>query len=294
MIEDDDYELASAYCDGELDAAQRAVVENDPRLVAVVSEIKSLRERLQEVPDTLSSRPVSDDIRERQLSLAGAAFDELYGGTSSAEPVSTPSSNIIDLRSRRRYRILTMAAGFVMVAGIGALAVRGAVTSGSTNDSADFASMAEDAGNTEALEAPMAAETESTEATEEGIAADDASEAMEESDAMADAPVAESEPDETVVVDEESTVSTFLFAADDDLVIISDNLGVAEEEGVPPFLDGCAPALFELDAIASSIPIVRGGVPLEYIVTLENEVATAHLIDTECVELEQLVIETGS
>lgn len=292
MIEENDYELASAYCDGELDAAQRAVVENDPRLVAVVSEIKSLRERLQEVPDTLSSRPVSDDIRERQLSLAGAAFDELYGGTSSTAPVSTPSSNIIDLRSRRRYRILTMAAGFVMVAGIGALAVRGAVTSGSTDDSADFASMAEDASNTEALEAPMAAATESTEATEEGIAADDASEAIEESEAMADAPVAESEPDETVVVDEERTVSTF--AADDDLVIISDNLGLAEEEGVPPFLDGCAPALFELDAIASSIPIVRGGVPLEYIVTLENEVTTAHLVDASCTEIEQFVVDPGT
>ncbi len=302
MIEDDNYELASAYCDGELDAAQRAVVENDPRLVSVVHDIELLRNRLKNAPDTLPSHAVDNDIKIRHLAAAGAAFDDLYGGKAYEAPVgapavtshrstAAPSANIIDLRNRRRYRVLSMAAGFVVVAGIGAVAISGLANLGSSNDSADTASMVDE---TQALDAPIAASQAPAEATENTEAmADDAG--MNESAAADSEPTAESfnEAERTTLTTPDGApIPTNFFPATATLLEISDIMGIDGEEDVPPYLDGCALPLFEVDAIHSSIPIRLGETTVEYIVTFENDVFTAHLVDAECVELEQLVLQT--
>ncbi len=299
MIEDDDYELASAYSDGELDAAQRTVVENDPRLVSVVQEIEALRNRLVQADDTLASRPVDNDIKAKHLAMAGAAFDDLYGATGRETPGAapsvstngsspTPSANIIDLRNRRRYRVLSMAAGFVVVAGIGALAIGSLANIGSGEDSASTAAMVEE---TQALDAPMAASEAATDTTE-AMAEDSA---MNDSAASADAPAEDSAGESertTLTTPDGAPIPNYAFPATATLLEISDELGIINEDGYVPYLDGCATPLYELDTIRSAIPILVGEAIVEYFVTFEDDAFTAHLVDTECVELEQLVLQT--
>lgn len=298
MIEDDDYELASAYSDGELDAAQRTVVENDPRLVSVVQEIEALRNRLIHADDALPSGPVDNDVKTKHLAVAGAAFDDLYGETRPETPTPTPSvstngstpapsANIIDLRNRRRYRVLSMAAGFVVVAGIGAVAISGVANRGSSEDSAETAAMVEE---TQALDAPMAASEAATDTTE--AMADDS--AMNDSAASADAPAEDSAGESerpTATTPEGAPIPNYAFPATTTLREISDELAIVSDDGYVPYLDGCASPLFELDTIDSAIPILLGEATVEYFVTFENDVFTAHLVDAECVELEQLVLQ---
>ena len=62
-------ELASAYLDGELEADQRAVVENDPDAMAMVESFARIRTELN------AFQPADDAVRSAALAAALADFD---------------------------------------------------------------------------------------------------------------------------------------------------------------------------------------------------------------------------
>ena len=66
-------EAASAYLDGELDAAERASVAADPEAMALVETFTQLRNTLGELD------PVADDVRAAAISAALAEFDIRQG-----------------------------------------------------------------------------------------------------------------------------------------------------------------------------------------------------------------------
>ena len=139
MADERDDELASAYLDGEVSAAERARVENDP----------GLRRRVEELRDAsaLVGRPVSppsDEAREaairRALDAAGADDETTAGDRVGA---------VLDLsaaRARRaeRLRPLVAAAAAIAVVGLGAFAL-GRLGGDDATQSADGAGSGEEA-----------------------------------------------------------------------------------------------------------------------------------------------------
>lgn len=79
-------DLASAYLDGQLSPEESARVESDPRLMAEVEALAGVVERLQS-----EEAPVDAGTRQRHLSAALAAFDQL-----GLDPSSAPT-NVIAL-----------------------------------------------------------------------------------------------------------------------------------------------------------------------------------------------------
>ena len=286
MIDDEHYELASAYSDGELDDAERSLVENDPALLALANEIQHVRSQLQAQDASNADHAPSQELRSRQLAIAGAAFDERYA----VEQPATPAvlAPVIDLRQQRRYKVLSMAAGFVIVAGVGAMAIRassGSSDSAASSDSAESAQIAAETTvmvselNDEAFAASdRAAELSTTAAAEapaEESAADDAGAAEEASLA----PLAF--PDEATL---ESIITSGLVAG----------LDGSELEGAEPNLDGCALELFPAESITTALQIERGSELLELVITSDGANSVAHLIDRACLEIESLEIEPAS
>jgi hypothetical protein len=113
----DDAELASAYLDGEVTAAERARVDADAGLLADVDRLRRARDAFADVP------PAPAAGREAAIAAALAAFDA--GDT--AGPQAPP--NVVPLGSRRRARrmqaLTVAAAGLLVVAGGLVVATRG-------------------------------------------------------------------------------------------------------------------------------------------------------------------------
>lgn len=112
-------ETASAYLDGELDAAERASATADPDTMAMVESFTQVRDALGE------GAPVDDSVRIAALTAALTEFDVIH-----AAPVVTPAQastpgRVIALHHRRMraYRVLTglAAAAIVVVVGLAAL-----------------------------------------------------------------------------------------------------------------------------------------------------------------------------
>jgi hypothetical protein len=119
----DDTELASAYLDGEVTAAERARVEGDPALLAEVERLRRVRAAVADVP------PATATARESAIAAALAAFDEAHAGLAAAAAAPTAPPNVVPLARRRHVRRLQVmtaaAAAAVMVIGGFVIANRG-------------------------------------------------------------------------------------------------------------------------------------------------------------------------
>jgi hypothetical protein len=145
--------LASAYLDGEVDAAERARVEGDPELLAEVDRLRAVRAL---IGDTEPS-PIS--IREELLANALDAWDRLPaaernrdatpraldrsvhpGAAAAASTITAPTSLADRRRATLNRRLLGAAAAIVLVLGAGIVAQ--VVTSDSSDDSDTVADVA--------------------------------------------------------------------------------------------------------------------------------------------------------
>ena len=185
MNDDDLPELimrASAYLDGELDAAEMARAEADP---AVMAEVAALRELQAEVRDV---EPASDAVREATIAAALAEFDALNAAHVPVPPaddrthVHRAPGGVVPFRPRPVYaRWLTAAAAVLAVGVLGVVAVNG-VGGGDDEDGGDLAQVADSA---ESIETGRTALAEGGSAEESAPALEAAPEAA---DVMAAAP----------------------------------------------------------------------------------------------------------
>ena len=110
-------EVASAYLDGELDAAERASVSADADTMAMVEAFSQVRSALGSV------EPANDDVRASAISAALAQFDavQLAATRIPAHVAATVTS--LHTRRARAYRVLTglAAAAVILVVAIAAL-----------------------------------------------------------------------------------------------------------------------------------------------------------------------------
>jgi negative regulator of sigma E activity len=108
-------EQASAYLDGELDADQRAVVENDAGAVAMVDSFARIRAELSK------AEPVDDAVRSAALAAALAEFDVRH---ETADPAAA-AAVVTSLQSRRHrtYRVLMGVAAAIVIAVVGVAAL---------------------------------------------------------------------------------------------------------------------------------------------------------------------------
>jgi len=108
-------EQASAYLDGELDADQRAVVENDADAVAMVDSFARIRAELSK------AEPVDDAVRSAALAAALAEFDVRH---ETADPAAA-AAVVTSLQSRRHrtYRVLMGVAAATVIAVVGVAAL---------------------------------------------------------------------------------------------------------------------------------------------------------------------------
>jgi hypothetical protein len=112
-------EVASAYLDGELPAEARAVVEADPRLMAMVSAHGAVRDAVSGPVVALGA-----DERDRLVSTALAAMTP----ASAPSPVSrTDGAQVVGLaaaqRARSRRLVQVAAGGLAALAAVGVLAL---------------------------------------------------------------------------------------------------------------------------------------------------------------------------
>jgi anti-sigma factor RsiW len=116
MNDDDLTELilrASAYLDGELDAAETARVEADPAVMAGVAQLRALQ------ADVRFVDPPTSAARESAMAAALAEFDALHAPAARLEAV--PPTRVVPYRPRPAYtRWLSVAAAVV---GVGVLGV---------------------------------------------------------------------------------------------------------------------------------------------------------------------------
>ncbi|MEO6570493.1 MAG: hypothetical protein ABIO83_03000, partial [Ilumatobacteraceae bacterium] len=88
-MNDDQFLLANAYHDGELTAAERALAEADPAVMAGVDELRALAVELRDV------EPPATVVRDAAVTAAMAEFHRIR--TPAAGPVTTAT-----VASRRR------------------------------------------------------------------------------------------------------------------------------------------------------------------------------------------------
>ena len=137
-------EMASAYVDGELDAADRGAAAADPEAMAMADSFVRIRAALADVA------PVADDIRSAAIAAALAEFDTRKMAT----PVAAGAvAAVTPLKARRvrTYRLLTGVAAALV---IGVVAVAALNSTG--DDTQSFSA-------TEVSAAPGVAATESAE-----------------------------------------------------------------------------------------------------------------------------------
>jgi len=126
-------ELASAYLDGELEAAEGATVASDPDGMAMVDSFARIRTELN------TAQPVDDAARSAAVAAALAEFD-LRHDTTSGGAVVTP----LQSRRPRGYRVLTGVAAAVVIAVVGIAALK-ASSGNNENDSSAAVAPAETA-----------------------------------------------------------------------------------------------------------------------------------------------------
>jgi hypothetical protein len=188
--------LASAYLDGEVDAAERARVEGDPELLAEVERLRAVRAL---IGDTEPS-PIS--TREELLANALDAWDRLPaaernrdatpraldrsvhpGAAAAASSITAPTSLADRRRATLNRRLLGAAAAIVLVLGAGIVAQ--VVTSDSSDDDDTVADVA---ASPAAEGGDPASDTESNaESSPESDRDDAAGELAPQSDLAADA-----------------------------------------------------------------------------------------------------------
>lgn len=145
-------ELASAYLDGAATADERARVEANPQLMALVSDLRSVSRSLAETPVV-----APDSLREQQLAAALAIFV-----TTDEAAAKVPVARRPSWRTRWLTPLIGAGAATVIVAGVGLAALGG--DDGGLAGNADQVPAVADAGPATSLEAAtkMAAPAEST------------------------------------------------------------------------------------------------------------------------------------
>jgi hypothetical protein len=117
-------ELACGYLDGELEADDRARVEADPTLMALVAELRA-------VSDAVAApvAPLTDDER---AAMVAAAIATLPSFTDVGEPENASVASLDAARARRSGRLVrTVAGGLAAAAAVGLVAL--VVTRGGSN-----------------------------------------------------------------------------------------------------------------------------------------------------------------
>ena len=252
-------ELASAYLDGEASTEEAALVEGDPRLQAVVEELRAGRD--------LVAAPVdlpSDEVRDQMIAQA---LDH--------------RAPVISLeRARRRLRSVPPQARVILAAAavVAAIALVGVTVFEQASrdddmladDSASAPAMADEA-VIEMSEMPAAPEPQDAEIAEESFAAADSAD-----DAVVEAPAEEmaaemmaDEMMESEMVMETSGDALQMFATEADLFtylgeFVADSVAEGPEETADPIdLTGCPQPLdeeFELvirfDAVVGDLEVV--------------------------------------
>ena len=108
-------EQASAYLDGELEAEDRATVENDPDAMAMVDSFGRIRAELR------SAEPVDDVVRSAALTAALAEFDARHEIAVPAAAAAVVTS--LQSRRHRTYRVLMGVAAALVIAVVGVAAL---------------------------------------------------------------------------------------------------------------------------------------------------------------------------
>ncbi len=123
-------EAASAYLDGELDAAERASVAADPEAMALVEKFMQLRHTLGEID------AVADDVRASAITAALAEFD-VRQKIGAAAPVPARVTSL-PTRWQRAYRVLGGVAAAAVIAVV-AVAALNATTGSDSKSSSETA-----------------------------------------------------------------------------------------------------------------------------------------------------------
>jgi hypothetical protein len=124
-------ETASAYLDGQLDAAERATAAADPDIMALVDSFTRLRTELGDV------KPVVDSTRTAAMAAALAEFDALHAADDVAPVAAVAAVTSLNSRRMRAYRVLT---GVAAAAVVGVIAVAALNSNASDRDTASSAS----------------------------------------------------------------------------------------------------------------------------------------------------------
>ena len=110
-------EAASAYLDGDLDAAERLTAEADPETMALVDTFTQVRSTLADV------EPVDDATRSTAIAAALSQFDTLQAAAAAVAP-STAKVTTLHPRRARVYRLVTSAAAAAVIVAIGIAALK--------------------------------------------------------------------------------------------------------------------------------------------------------------------------
>jgi hypothetical protein len=126
-------ELACGYLDGELEADERARVEADPALLALVAELRA-------VSDAVAApvAPLTDEQRSAMVAAAMGTIPAVGAGGSDAdigEPGAAAVASLDAARARRSARLVrTVAGGLAAVAAVGLVALVVTRGGGSSNE----------------------------------------------------------------------------------------------------------------------------------------------------------------
>jgi hypothetical protein len=153
-MNDDQALLASAYLDGELTAAERALAESDPAVMSGVEQLRVLRGQLR------ATAPASDSVREASIAAAMAEFRTV---APTAGRVASHTDRVVPFRPRpSSARYLGLAAAVVAVGVLGVVIARAPRGGGGDTTATDLASAtmptvsASDRQQTESADAPPA------------------------------------------------------------------------------------------------------------------------------------------
>ena len=136
-------EVASAYVDGQLDAAERRAAELDRRVIERARGFSALRAELLDSAENAAEDRDTDDVAaiDRDINAALAAYDELYRQTATALTTATTTTTdpvnavatveddgVVSLDGHRQRRVRQRTLSFVGIAAAVALAVVGITT----------------------------------------------------------------------------------------------------------------------------------------------------------------------
>ena len=132
-MNDDQYLLASAYADGEVTPAERALAEADPAVMAEVERLQALRGALREVTPSGA-----------QAAMIAAAMNEFHAARATVpEPARPAASPVVAARRPSRWftweRGAALAAAAVAVVAIGAVVTSGSRGGGDDDSAAEMA-----------------------------------------------------------------------------------------------------------------------------------------------------------